>query len=133
VLLLAAVSGCLVTAFAVRPDDVVDMHLISRIYMAGGPRKVNDWAQGLIREQAGKGEYRHLGTEEIPPGIRRNLPGWVSVGGTLWSDTTQVRIEMGGGFYHYGIVVYPTGTIRSPEWWQKADGWPPELVVYHEN
>jgi hypothetical protein len=132
-LLLALVAGCLATAFVVRPDDMVDLHLVARIYMAGGPRTVNAWAQELIREQEGKGESRHLERDELPPNIRENLPGWTSVGGTLWSDTTQVRIELGGGFYHYGVVVYPTGTACSAEWWQNAVGWPPELVVYHEN
>jgi hypothetical protein len=132
VLPLALVSGCLVAAVGV-PDADVDLHLVSRVYLAGGPVAVNKWGQELIREHRGKRDSVRIEPEQLPPAIRDSLPGWVSVGGTLWSDLPQVRVELGGGFYHYGIVIYPTDAAPPAEWWQRVLGWPPELVVYHEN
>jgi hypothetical protein len=135
VLLVALVSGCLATGFVASQDDIVDLHLITRIYLAGGPGAIDAWAQGLILEQEQEeiGGSRSVKPQEIPPSVRTSLPGSVSVGGTLWSDQTRVRIELGGGFYHYGVVVYRTGTGPSAEQWQRILGWPPEVVIYHED
>jgi hypothetical protein len=127
------VAAGLAIVLFVGPHGMVDLHLISSVYLAGGPDSVNQWAQAQIQQQQPIGGSRQLNRDEIPPGVRSYLPGWTNVGGTLWSDQTQLRIERGGGFYHYGIVVYPTGTISSSAWWQQLLGWPPELVVYHED
>lgn len=121
-------------AFAVAaPDAAVDLHLITRVYMSGGPDAINSWGQGLIREQQGVSKNRIIQHDQLPAGIREHLPGWASVGGTLWSDLPRVRIELGGGFYHYGVVVYPSGSVPKAEWWQRALDWPPEVVIYHED
>jgi hypothetical protein len=77
-------------------------------------------------------ESRHVTMDEQPQRIRTFLPGYVTVGGTLWSTLPRVRIERGGGFYHFGVVVYPTGEGPSPTRWKRVFGWPPEVVVYHE-
>jgi hypothetical protein len=111
----------------------MDLHLISRVYLAGGPGKVNNWGQELIRNHLPDEDgSKAIEREQIPEGIRDHLHGYATVGGTIWSDLTRVRIEMGGGFYHYGVVIYPTGTAPPPNWWQRMIGWPPEVVVYHE-
>ena len=133
VLPLALVSGCLAATVASPPGMTTDLHLVARIYAAGGPGTVNAWGQGLIRDQQGEGQCRMIEPQELPPGIRNHLRGWISVGGTLWSELPRVRVEFGGGFYHYGVVVYPTGSVPPAEWWQQLLGWPPEVVVYHED
>lgn len=129
---LVLTFSCL--AFAVTNQEAaVDLHLVTRIYLAGGPDAINDWGQGLIREQQGVSKNRIVKYDQLPPGIRHHLPGYAVVGGTLWSDLPRVRIELGGGFYHYGVVVYPSGSVRTAEWWQRALGWPSEVVIYHED
>ena len=129
---LVLTFGCLAFAVAA-PDAAVNLHLITRVYLSGGPHAINGWGQGLIREQQGVSENRTIHHDQLPPRIRENLPGYASVGGTLWSDLPRVRIELGGGFYHYGVVVYPSGSVRTGEWWQRTLGWPPEVVIYHED
>jgi hypothetical protein len=133
VLPLALASSCVVATLAAPGGTVVDLHLIARVYLAGGPGAVNDWGQGLILEQQGKSESRTVQRDQLPVGVRDHLSGSVSVGGTIWSDLPRVRVELGGGFYHYGVVVYPTGSGPPAEWWQRAMGWPPEVVIYHED
>ncbi len=129
---LVLTFGCLAFAIAA-PDAAVDLHLITRIYMSGGPDAINDWGQGLIREQQGVTKNRIVKYDQLPPGIRGYLPGYAIVGGTLWSDLPRVRIELGGGFYHYGVVVYPYGSVPTAKWWQRALNWTPEVVIYHED
>jgi hypothetical protein len=109
------------------------LHVVSRVCPAGGPDEINNWSQDLIRERRGR-EDRPAFAEEprAPSGILDYLSSNVSVGGTLWSDLVRVRIELGGGFYHYGVVVYPNGVAPPPEWWQSILGWPPEVVIYLE-
>jgi hypothetical protein len=129
---LVLTFGCLAFAVAA-PDAAVDLHLITRVYMSGGPDAINRWGQGLIREQQGVTKNRIVKYDQLPPGIRDHLPGWASVGGTLWSDLPRVRIELGGGFYHYGVVVYPSGSVPTAEWWQWVLDWPAEVIIYHED
>jgi uncharacterized membrane protein len=129
---LTLVSGCLAVAIATPPRVMADLQLIARVYLAGGPDAVNDWGQGLIREREGVGGSRHIEYEELPSRIRSFHPSFVVVGDTHWNDLPAVRIELGGGFFHYGFVILPTGTGPETEWWQRVLGWPPELVVYHE-
>src|SRR5436190_295212 len=81
------------------------------------------WAQGLIREQQGNNESR-VGPDRLPAGIRDHLSWFVGVGGPP-GGLPRIRIELGGGHYHYGVVVYPTGSGPPAEWWQRAMGWPP--------
>jgi hypothetical protein len=121
---LALASGCVAGVVAF-PGATVDLHLIGRIYLAGGPGAVNDWGQQLIREQREKNERLIVEYDRLPTGIRQQLSGFILVDETL-------RIELGGGFYHYGVVVYPTGARPAGEWWQRALGWPHEVVVYHD-
>src|SRR5262245_32471242 len=64
VLPLALASGCAAAAVAASPGAAVDLHLIARVYLAGGPGTVNDWGQGLIREQRGAGESRVVGRDQ---------------------------------------------------------------------
>jgi hypothetical protein len=132
VLPLVLASGCVAAAVAAPEGAAVDLHLIARVYLAGGPGAVNDWGQGLIRDQQGKSESRIVERDQLPASVRDHLSGFVIVGGTIWSELPRVRIEFGGGFYHYGVVVYPAGSGPPARWRQRAVGWPPEVVVYHE-
>src|SRR5262245_48901859 len=52
VLPFVLVSGCLATLWA-SPwvTTCVDLHLICRVYLAGGPDNVNNWAQELMRQR----------------------------------------------------------------------------------
>ncbi|VTS01164.1 unnamed protein product [Gemmata massiliana] len=123
VLPLVLVLGCVAVLFGA-PGVTVDLHLIGCVYWAGGPNALNDWAQDVINEQ---NAARESGKAESPvskgfPGLR----GWVSVDGPL-------QIEHGGGHFHYGILVYPKGKRPPAAWWQRAVGWPPEVVIYQEH
>lgn len=120
---MGLVSGCLALPF-VAPHATIDLHLILSIYAAGGPNTINDWGQELIREQQGKPDSRVVEPNRIPSGVHMFLPGFVTVDGAL-------RIERGGGFYHYGVMIYPKGSVPAADW-QRLLGWPPEVVVYHE-
>jgi hypothetical protein len=108
----------------------VDLHLIYRIYLAGGPNKLNDWSQDLIRKRGSETDgTTFVEFEQVPLDIRSQLSSNVSVGGTTGR---RVRIELGGGFYHYGVVVYPSDDAPAPNWWLRKLGWPAEVVIYHE-
>jgi hypothetical protein len=133
VLPLLLTLGCGVTFVGGYATGIsVELHLMGRIYLAGGPNKLSEWAQGEIRAHNRAPEGKHSGEpSDIPSGVRNFLPGHASVGGTIWSDLPRVRIELGGGFYHYGVVVYPKEAAPPPAWWQRLIGWPPEVVVYH--
>jgi hypothetical protein len=131
VLPLLLVFGCLATHF-VEPHLTVDLHLMLRVYRAGGPDAVNEWAQGLIRERgeqnqdpAGRSDW--VADEQLPPNVRAHLSGSVS------ANRDYVRIERGGGFYHYGVFVIPKERAPAPARWQRTIGWPPEVFVYHED
>jgi hypothetical protein len=131
-LMVLMVSACLVMQWR-SPLSDVDLHLILRVYLAGGPDRINDWAQSLIRERTDKPETDSIvDSANIPSGIRMYLPGYTTVGGTIWSDTVRLRIELGGGFYHYGLVVYPTRISPPAERWQSILGWPAEVAIYQE-
>jgi hypothetical protein len=132
ILPLALASASVATIIAAPEGAAVDLHLITRVYLAGGPGAINDWGQGLMSDQQGKIESRIVERDQLPAEVRDHLPGFVSVGGTIWSDLPRVRIELGGGFYHYGVVVYPTSSGPPVDWWQRVVGWPPEVVIYHE-
>jgi hypothetical protein len=94
---LALTAGCVVAAGAAPPDLPVDLHPIARVFAAGPPAAVNEWDQGLLREQQGTRETWRVRPEELPAGIRDHLCGRVSVGGTIWSELPRVRIELGAG------------------------------------
>jgi hypothetical protein len=129
---LLLVSCCLAT-FPWASSIPTDLHLIYRIYRAGGPDNLNNWAQDLIRKRGSKTDGNtFVEFEQVPLGIRTHFPCCVSVDGTLWSDLVRVRIELGGGFYHYGVVVYPSESAPPPNWWHRALAWPAEVVIYHE-
>lgn len=124
ILPLFLTSGCVITGL-VTPDLAVDLHLVTRIYLAGGPNAINNWGQKLIQDQRGATRSRYIERDELPEGIRDHLPGAVIVRG-------MVRIELGGGFYHYGLMVLPTGTVPQRSWWQKVLRWPADVIIYHE-
>lgn len=105
---------------------------MSRLYLAGGPEDINNWAQQLIREHDKTANESLVESARIPKGVRTFLPGSVTVGPTIWSDVVRLRIELGGGFHHYGVVVYPPEMAPPSEWWQRLLGWPPEVEIYHE-
>ena len=111
------------------------MHIGLRVYAAGGPEALTAWAQPLIEEERlnsvqDEATPVHV---DVPPRIRRGLPGFVSLGGTIWSDTPRLRIELGGGFHHYGVVVYPKNVVTESRWFHDLLDWPPEVVVYTES
>jgi hypothetical protein len=126
-LVLVAISVCL--AITVQRDAVVDMHLVCCVYLAGGPNALNDWAQGLMREPEEANQPRVIESKDIPPRVRRWVPGWVLV----YHDPGLLNIECGGGFYHYGIMVHSTGAAPKAKWWHRVVGWPDEVAVYHED
>jgi hypothetical protein len=131
-LMVLMVSACLVMQWQ-SPLSAVDLHLILRVYLAGGPDRINDWAQSLIRERTDKPAADSIvDSANIPSGVRMYLPGYTTVGGTIWSDTVRLRIELGGGFHHYGLVVYPTRIYPPPERWKSILGWPAEVTIYDE-
>src|SRR5258708_424343 len=43
---MLVVGGCLAALVFVPRTDIVDLHLIGRVYLAGGPVAVNNWGQG---------------------------------------------------------------------------------------
>src|SRR5262245_49745996 len=129
---LLLVCGCIAALVVVPAGDIDDLHLIGRVYLAGGPNALNAWGQDLIRQHRATKGSEFVEPDTIPSGIRTYLAPHASVGGSIWSDEVVVRIELGGGFYHYGVAVFSSETQRQPEWWQRALGWPPEVVVYHE-
>ena len=129
---LALLFGCLLTP-CVLPGVGIDLHLVYRVYRAGGPKYLNTWAQPLIKQQQAKPSHStSIESSQLPTRIRRHLPGHASIGGTLWSDLARVRIELGGGFFHYGVVIYPSANAPPAEWWQELLDWPPEVVIYQE-
>ena len=132
ILPLATVCCCLVLAWA-SGGILVDLHLICRVYMAGGPESLSEWGQNVISERAKeRADSDWIDRDRIPMGVRTFLPGRVSVGGTIWSDLVRVRIELGGGFYHYGVVVYPRENTPMQQRWQRVIGWPSEVAIYRE-
>jgi hypothetical protein len=113
--------------------DAVSVHLIVRVYRAGGPRAISDWAQEVMSDPGRRPDApEFLDPDRVPAGVKAHLTPMVSVGGTIWSDQVRVRMELGGGFYHYGVAVYPRDAAAEPTWWQRALDWPPEVAVYHE-
>ena len=129
---IALLCWCLFTS-VVLPGVGTDLHLVYRVYRSGGPTELNDWAQRLIQQQQTRATANtKIDREQLPNSVRKHLPGWVTVGGTLWSDLVRVRIELGGGFFHYGIVIFPSAHAPPAEWWQRLLGWPPEVVIYQE-
>ncbi len=132
VLSLVLVSACLATAPLWFKGGIVDLHLIARVYGAGGPNTLNDWAQGVIKEHSGEETQMLTVSDGIPKRIRNALSGRADLFSDPQSGQAQVHIELGGGFYHYGVDIYRTGTQPPPKWWQRVLGWPSEVVVYHE-
>src|SRR5262249_21315447 len=116
---LVLLLGCIALATA-GPDLPVDLHLITCVYLAGGPHALNDWAQELLRNQPADHDAHFLDADDVPVGVRQHLTGFVSVGGTIWSRLPRVRLELGGGFYHYGVVVFPSDAAPPAEWWQQV-------------
>jgi hypothetical protein len=132
ILPLVLASGCVAVVLVAPPGAAVDLHLIARVYLAGGPDAVNEWGQRLIRGQQGNSESGIVELDLLPAGVRNHLSGHVVVGRTIWSDLPRARIELGGGFFHYGVVVYPTRTGPPVRGWQQTLGWPSEVVIYHD-
>jgi hypothetical protein len=132
---LGLTSACALALCSGPMHVAVDVQVLLRVYAAGGPSQLNSWAQqAMLDHPDGRGgKHEYLEGEDVPEGVRKHLGGWVAVGGTLWSDQTQLRIELGGGFFHYGLLVYPTELAPPAEWWQTILGWPPEVVIYHED
>lgn len=129
-LTLAWLTTCLTAPWG---NLCVTLHLIGRVYLAGGPDALNGWAQGLIRNTPVDEEDAHsVPEEQIPPGIRRYLNGRVYLGRTVGNDVSRLRIELGGGFYHYGVVVYPPETVAPRPGWERLLGWPTEVFVDHD-
>jgi len=113
--------------------DAVTLHLIVRVYRAGGPGALSAWAQEVMADPGRRpGDHKFLDPDRVPDGVKDHLTPMVSVGGTIWSDLVRVRMELGGGFYHYGVVVYPRDEAPPPTWWQRTLDWPSEVAVYHE-
>ena len=130
---LILLLGCMVSQCGGSPLGAVNLHLIFLVYRAGGPEYVNQWGQQQMQQPYVKpDEGRSIKRDQLPLPIRTYLPGYVSVGDTIWSDLVRVRIELGGGFFHYGVLIYPREYAPQPTWWQCLLGWPPEVDIYHE-
>lgn len=128
---LVLLVTCMILQCGGSPLGAVRLHLIVSIYRAGGPDALIRWAQALMSEPYIKpDESQFLEYSQIPEPIRTYLPGRVSVGDTIWSDLVRVRIELGGGFFHYGVVIYPSAHAPPSDWWQRLLHWPPEVVPY---
>jgi hypothetical protein len=129
---LMLLVGCLGTTILAPDGLTVDIHLLIRVYQVGGPQTLLDWAEYLRQEHQGEKCSREIEGQQLPAGIREYLGGWASVEGNE-QGKGRVRLELGGGFYHYGLLVYPPGKGPAAEFWQPLLGWPPELVPYEEN
>lgn len=107
----------------------VDLHVMTRIYCAG-PDQVNEWAQKLMDGDSGdRKARRHV---EVPLEFRRYFQGYVSIHGKPDMLPSVLRIEMGGGFYHYRILIVSKAKASEANWWQGLLNWPPEVDVYHD-
>lgn len=116
------VAACLASFCLVPFGTDVELHVAYQVYLSGGPNALNDWAQPLMKDNGGT--TRHLHREDVPERIQKHLGHHVSVYDNL------VRIELGGGFLHYGVLVVPRARAPAPEWWQNLTGWPSEVIVY---
>lgn len=110
------------------PHEFIDLNVMRRIDLAGGPKALSDWAQKLIPEhEVEQVQIDYVDGEKIPIRVQTYLSKEVMVIGR------QVHIELGGGFFHYGVIVVPRSSVHTTEWWQPLIGWPPEVGIYHEN
>lgn len=111
-----------------------ELHVMVRIYRAGGPNHLNDWAQGLIQHYPGYGQIVNNETNEgVPAEFQHYLQGWIDVWGKPEEIPPRMHIEMGGGFYHFGIVIVSSASAPEPTWLHRLLNWPPEVGVYHDN
>jgi hypothetical protein len=125
---------CLTIALHGAPLECADLHVMRRIYAAGGPHRLNDWAQELIQHYPGYGEIVDNKTKDgVPLEIQRRIGGWIGVSGKREQIPPVLRIELGGGFFHFGILVVSSASAPPPDWWQRLIDWPPEVMIYHEN
>jgi hypothetical protein len=125
---------CIAIALNGAPLMCADLHVMQQIYIAGGPHRLNDWAQVLIQHYPGYGEIVDNKTKEgVPPEIRRHIGGWISVNGDREQIPPALRIELGGGFFHFGVLVVSSASAPEPDWWQRWIDWPREVMIYHED
>jgi hypothetical protein len=129
---LALASLVCAGAFTWPPAKLAYLHLITRVYLAGGPQALNQWAQTIIRDHEELRGLCCIPSDERPPLVVTFLPGNAIVGQTIGSRLPQVNLELGGGFFHYGISVHPTGKGPEATLWKRVFGWPPEVVLYCE-
>lgn len=129
---VALLSAYLTTFVCFTGELTTDLHVIARVYLAGDPGAVSKWGQGLILEQQRMGKNLTVEGDQVPNGIRNYLSYRADVSGSLCSTLPRVRTELGGGFYHFGVLVWPSDLGPDVQWWQRALGWPPEVMVYHE-
>ena len=125
VLPLVVVCICLASFLTEPILRCIEVQLVGRVYLAGGPLAIMEWGQKLIDTHAGQASHQ-LSRDDIPSRVQEYLPGDVYVLGV----SPSVRIELGGGFFHYGIVVLPTHEVAEQEWWEWLLDWPPQVVVY---
>lgn len=118
------------TIFLNPMETCVDLHVMTRIYRAGGPKHLNEWAQKLIQDYPGHGKI--VNHEDIPLEFSQYLQGYISVYGRPDEPPPTLRIEMGGGFYHFGILIVSKPKASEANWWQRRLNWPPEVFVYHD-
>jgi len=123
---LLLVTGCLA---GIWPGvwACVDLHVVARIWLAGGPHALRDWGRQCMAEQPGpETEHQSVRVEAaaIPARVRQYLAGYTTASGH------GVNIELGGGFFHYGVTIRREGTARPPTWWGNLCGWPPEVEIY---
>jgi hypothetical protein len=78
------------------------------------------------------GDPKAVRHEGVPQEFRRYIQGYVSIYGELDMPPSVLRIEMGGGFYHYGILIVSKAKASEANWWQRLLNWPPEVDVYHD-
>lgn len=140
ILPLIIVLLCIASFFADPMKTSTELHVILRVYRAGGPRRFNDWAQGLIQRYPGYGDLvNNQSPEKVPPEIRQQLNERMELSGRLcvYGDRERIppvlRIEMGGGFFHYGILVVSSASAPQSTWWQRRLSWPAEVIIYQDD
>ena len=129
-LVVTIAAGCLASAWPTSSGTLTDLYLIAHVYLAGGPCAVNNWAKKLMHDHKGPEGLSEVESEKCPLGVRIFIPGRIRIGCVL--GLTWLDIELGGGFYHYGIEVFPEGMGPPIKWRQRVLGWPPEVVIGHE-
>lgn len=129
---LVLVASLLLSGFVAPWLISVDLHVVCRVYSAGGPAALNRWAQNLLQDLVAETNgFKVLSEERIPAEIRRSLPSQLIV--VDGASYRHLRFELGGGFLHYGVAVFPSEHHPPPDWFLQLLGWPPEVFVYHDD